>query len=195
MKNFFTQHPKCCCFKPAAHIVSQLFSTVSQVLWGSIQHFLSMSTYSFAFMTLFTTPFFELKSHHLIYEHLLFEWTKKSCWIIHNLLELALFYLPVLIFPHSSACQRANVWVTGGQLAWYTNTALLSKGISCSISWASPAHSRALGLEFVYGPLCCSQLNLSSQKRTVKTSPPAITSVILWYLSSIKATFQSTQMC
>lgn len=41
---------------------------------------------------------------------------KKSCWIIHHLLELALFYLPVLIFPHSSACQRATVWVTGGQL-------------------------------------------------------------------------------
>lgn len=125
MTNFFTQHPKCFCFKRAAQIVSHLFTIFSQVLWERKCWILPMPTYSFAFITSFTTLFFELKSHYLICEHLLFQWTKKSCCIIHNLLELSMFYLPQLIFPHSSACQR----VTGGQLPWYRNTALLSKGI------------------------------------------------------------------
>lgn len=139
-----TQHPKWGCFKPVAQIVSQLFSIVSKVLWGNIQHFLSMSTYSFAFMTLFTTLFFWTEKPPSNLWAPTFWMNKKSCWIIHNLLELALFYLPVLIFPHSSACQRANVWVTGGQLAWYRHC-LLSKGIFS-------AHSRALGLQLVYEP-------------------------------------------
>lgn len=144
-----------------------------------------MSTYSFAFMTSFTTLFFKLKSHHLIYEHLLFEWTKKSCCIIHDLLELALFYLPMLIFPHSSACQRAHVWVTVGQLPWYRNTALLSQGIfTAEFLRLSLLTEEPLASSFStdpFGVVSGNSSDLSPQKKIVKTSPWAITTVILWY--------------
>lgn len=182
MTNFFTQHPKCFCFKPAAqfHSYPQQFQNCSDT--GNAEYSL-MSTYSFAFVTLFMTLFLKLKSHYLIYEHLLFEWTKKSCCRIHNLLELALFSLPVLIFPHSSACQRANVWVTGGQLPWYRNTALLSKGtftaefLRLSLLTEEPLASRLV--TDPSGAVSGNSSDLSPQK-TVKTSPWAITSVILW---------------